>query len=245
MTEESFPPPFLPTLAFSNHDRIRRISTLKGNENLYKMSLLLQATTRGIPCFYNGEEIGLPQARLSHKDSLDAVCTPFKKLPKPLFRLINSILHSSIHRDECRTPIPWTPAPNGGFCPPGTVPWLPLQADFQKINIESQEKDPESTLQWFRKLITLRNSSQSLQTGKMEVLERFINGRRLPKKLLAYRRGIENQETSLEIYMNWGTKPIDLGKNLIGGKVLLRTAHPDEKENRLLLPKETGIVIKL
>ena len=54
-----------------------------------------------------------------------------------------------VGRDPARTPMPWSAAPNGGFCPPDVEPWLPL-GDVAAINVEAEREDPRSMLNLYR-----------------------------------------------------------------------------------------------
>ncbi|MBI9102338.1 MAG: hypothetical protein JEY99_07985 [Spirochaetales bacterium] len=247
-TETTFPDPWIPTLAFSNHDRIRRVSALNGNENLYKMSLLFQATARGIPCFYFGEEIGQPQAYINHKDSLDAVCAPFKKLPPFIFRRINRRFHSAIHRDECRTPMHWSPNPNGGFCPEAVTPWLPLQKDYPEINVENQEEELDSLLHWFQKLMEIRKATPSLYRGEIEIIEASHNCKKLPKRLLAYRKIDPASGSITAVYLNFSKNTEDTGVEVDSCIEIFSTNRIQEKnstkEKTIKIPPQSGLIVK-
>ena len=56
----------------------------------------------------------------------------------------------------------WTPT--GGFSSsPDT--WLPTNTNTDKINVESETGDPESTLELYRKLLALRRATPALNAG--------------------------------------------------------------------------------
>ena len=243
-TEKAFPPPWIPVTAFSNHDRIRRISNLRGDQELYKTSLLYQATVRAVPCFYYGEEIGLPQAVIPHKNSLDAVSFPFRKLPPFIFRMINRIFNSALHRDECRTPMPWNSGPNGGFCPEEVTPWLPLQKDYNRINVQDQAADPGSLLNWFRDLLKFRNTRDEIKFGDIELLECCCDGSPLPPGILAYRRSLDGGE-QLDIFLNLTKKDRNIPVQPKKTEILFSTGNTYKVDGRIFLPGSTGIVIKI
>jgi glycosidase len=60
-----------------------------------------------------------------------------------------------------RTPMPWTPGPNGGFTT-GT-PWEPLQPGWEEANVETLGAADGSILNRYRKLIRLREAHSVLQ----------------------------------------------------------------------------------
>jgi glycosidase len=87
-----------------------------------------------------------------------------------------------------RNPMPWTGGPNGGFTA-AARPWEKLQPGHERRNVAAQEADPESLLNYYRRLIRLRQSERalsrgavhSLETGREDVIawERSEAGRRL------------------------------------------------------------------
>lgn len=62
-----------------------------------------------------------------------------------------------------RTPMQWSSAVNGGFST--SVPWETLNGDWEENNVEVQNNDPESLLNWYRQLINLRNTHPALNSG--------------------------------------------------------------------------------
>jgi glycosidase len=60
--EKDFPAPYSPVYVFSNHDRRRSIRRLKDNMAKAKLLHVFQLTTRGVPCMYYGEEIGMSRS---------------------------------------------------------------------------------------------------------------------------------------------------------------------------------------
>lgn len=69
---------------------------------------------------------------------------------------------------ELRTPFPWTPQqPNAGFTAPGVKPWHPLTGDVVRFNVATEEAEPGSMLQLYRRLIRLHADSPALQHGRL------------------------------------------------------------------------------
>ncbi len=54
-------------------------------------------------------------------------------------------------RDNARTPVQWSGAENAGFTT-GT-PWLKVNSDYREINVAAQENDPDSVLNYYRRLV--------------------------------------------------------------------------------------------
>jgi maltose alpha-D-glucosyltransferase/alpha-amylase len=73
-------------------------------------------------------------------------------------------------RDGVRTPMQWTPDRNAGFSAsdPGRL-YLPILMDpiygYQALNVEQQQNNPSSLLQWTRKMIAIRKNHSVFGLG--------------------------------------------------------------------------------
>ena len=61
-------------------------------------------------------------------------------------------------RDNARTPMQWSGEENAGFTT-GT-PWLKVNPNYRRINVADQERDPDSVLRYYRRLIALRKCDE-------------------------------------------------------------------------------------
>lgn len=59
-------------------------------------------------------------------------------------------------RDNGRTPVQWSSAPNGGFTGPNVKPWMSVNPDFVTINAEDEVKDLNSPYHFWGKVLGLR-----------------------------------------------------------------------------------------
>ena len=76
--------------------------------------------------------------------------------------------------------MPWdNVAPNFGFTT--GLPWLPLAPEHRKLAVSLQERDPQSTLSWARRLFAARKESKALRFGDIEFLD-------APSPVLAFLR---------------------------------------------------------
>ena len=78
-------------------------------------------------------------------------------------------------RDNARTPVQWNAQVNAGFTT-GT-PWLKVHSDYKEINVAAQEKDPDSVLNYYRKLTAparLQNTKRYLLTAKQFLHIRIV-----------------------------------------------------------------------
>ena len=161
-----------------NHDEPRGASrflpsyaqTPDGIKMLGTISLLL----RGIPFIYQGQEIGMKNAKWNSMEEFDDISTKDQYHTAREAGLSDQEaleVCSRMSRDNARTPMQWTSGENGGFTK-GT-PWLKVNPLFKDVNVEAQEQDPDSVLNYYRKLVALRKSD--------ELKEVFTYGEFLPE----------------------------------------------------------------
>ena len=135
------------TWVLSNHDLTRHASRLgggaKGRARGRAVTLMLMALP-GSPYLYQGEEIGSEQ-----------VDVPPEQREDPIFARSEGAV---VGRDGCRTPIPWSPEiPGFGFTT--GEPWLPFAPDAATRNVARQLGQPESQLNWYRRVLRLRKDT--------------------------------------------------------------------------------------
>lgn len=226
--EKHFPEPLIPTLVFANHDRTRIITRLGASIEKAKLLALFQFTCRGIPFTYFGDEIGIPRVRIPLKQGKDAIAIQYGWLPQFLVDRSVEILN----RDECRTPMLWNEKSNAGFCADSARPWLPIAGSFKEINVEKQLAEPHSLLNFYKKVIRLRNETPALHSGSLEIAHDLCN-----KKILAYYR-IANGEKYV-ILLNMSRARVKNPVNDAG--ILLSTHHQNEAHQ--LQPFEGRVMI--
>jgi alpha-glucosidase len=106
-------------------------------------------TLRGTPFLYQGDEIGQVDGVVPKEEMLDPVGIRF---------------FPYAGRDPERTPMVWHGRPGGGFTAPGVRPWLPM-ADPTVCNVADQVGDLDSVLEFCRRVIAARRSSEDLAVG--------------------------------------------------------------------------------
>jgi len=134
-----------PLLVFDNHDNIRswdRFGDGVHNEEIARIVAALLLTSRATALLYQGEEIGQRTATPARvedvRDPIGITGWPKEK-----------------GRDGERTPMQWdTSNPQAGFSMnPRT--WLPLPPNYRTVNVQAESADPDSLLNWHRRLIAL------------------------------------------------------------------------------------------
>ncbi|MCB1650920.1 MAG: alpha glucosidase [Alphaproteobacteria bacterium] len=148
-----------PSWAFSNHDVVRAASRWHADGDGFshdprcsKMLIALLGALRGSVFLYQGEELGLPEAKLAYEDLQD----PWGKHLWPRWQ----------GRDGCRTPLPWDGAqPYGGFS--SGKPWLPMAQTHLPLSVAVQEDDKHSTLHFTRRYLKWRHGQAALRLGDL------------------------------------------------------------------------------
>jgi len=209
--EHAFPEPYTPTYVFGNHDRPRLSHRLDGHHYKAKLFATLQLTVRGVPFVYYGEEIGMGHYEIPLVHGLDPIAIRHRWLPQWLARYLTRF-GMLLNRDECRAPMQWHEGPHAGFTPEGATPWLALHPASNEINVDAQERDPESILHCYRGLLTLRKQSPALSAGRLELLDEGQRPVRLPPHVVAYRRVWEDahRHDTATVFLNFGRQPVDI-----------------------------------
>lgn len=220
-----------------NHDEPRGVSRFlpdyAQNADGAKMLGTVSVLLRGIPFIYQGQEIGMQNARWNSVDEFDDIST------KDQYRMAREAglsdaealaVCSAMSRDNARTPMQWKDAPQAGFT--SGTPWLKVNDNYPVINVEKEEEQPDSVLHYYRKLIALRKSE--------EYRELFTYGKFEPAyenadHVMAYYRILQGRRVL--VAANFGTDTIELDWEVPAKKVLLSNKKRTNAENKLILEK--------
>jgi alpha-glucosidase len=162
-------------LFIENHDKPRVVSTWGNDGEFWKQSATSMAAMyflmQGTPFIYQGQEIGMTNVQFSSLDDYDDVAV------KNLYRLKREegIPHQEImeiiwasSRDNSRTPMQWSSEENAGFTTGS--PWMKVNENYKKINVKMQEKDPDSILSFYKKMIKLKKDQDVFTYGTYDLL---------------------------------------------------------------------------
>jgi len=136
-----------PVWVMSNHDKVRaytRYADGKHDDDIAKIMAGMYLTLPGTPIMYYGEEIGMKNNDPTRKED---VKDPIGRLGWP----------EEKGRDGERTPMQWNNTPNAGFTT--GIPWLPVPMTYQTHNVATEQKDPNSILNFYRQLLALRHTN--------------------------------------------------------------------------------------
>lgn len=150
-----------------------------------KMLATFLLSLRGTPFLYQGQELGVPHPQnWSLEDYKDVETQRYYKqyvFPFPPCPLVSVLIPCREYdrrkkedpskepdmsdvmyaikkkgRDNARTPMHWDTTPNSGFTGPTVKPWLKLNDGYADINVVTQRRDPDSVLNYFRRMLHMR-----------------------------------------------------------------------------------------
>jgi oligo-1,6-glucosidase len=195
-------------VTLSNHDSPRQLS-IYGDEGQYrkesaKLIATFLLTTPGTPFLYQGEEIGMANVTFPRiEDYRDIeminrfrILTAEGLSPQAALDELQRL-----SRDNSRTPMQWSTAPNAGFT--DGEPWMGVNPDFTEINVEDQLNDPDSVFHYYRRLIAYRKQHPDLIYGEYRAVE---NSGLDPDLYIYSRTGLEK---TYWVLLNWGPNPQD------------------------------------
>lgn len=192
-----------PSWAFSNHDVVRSISRFYSQEinekyhrNPAKMLLSLICTLRGSIFLFQGEELGLYEAKIPEDITPDQMQDPWGIALYP----------KAMGRDGCRTPLPWNDQEEykGFSC---KKPWLPIPASHQGLSIETQNTDSNSCLNFTRDFLAWRHKYSAFFQGDID----FYNAE--DEKLLVFIRSDKQYAFLCVFNLSPEEKQLKLGEN--------------------------------
>ena len=229
-----------------NHEEQRRVYRFlpdyaqnpTGTKMLGTISVLL----RGIPFIYQGQEIGMQNAVWNTVDEYNDINTIDQyHTARDAGLTDKEALEacSRLSRDNARTPMQWNTQENAGFTT-GT-PWLKVNDNYTEINVETQDTDPDSVLNYYRKLIALRKSPAYKEV--------FAYGEFLPvyqntSSVMAYYRKTENQR--ILITANFGKEAVSLTLEYPVKQILLSnmaSAEPSLPSNDIITLNSCEVLV--
>lgn len=164
------------SLFWNNHDLPRMISRW-GNDGQYrvesaKMLAILLHMQKGTPYIYQGEEIGMTNTAItdiSQARDIETINMYHERLANGYAK--EDIIHSINvkGRDNARRPVQWNHHAFAGF---STVePWIAVNDNYEKINVEQALADPDSIFYTYQKLIALRKANPIMIWGDFELVD--------------------------------------------------------------------------
>lgn len=194
-------------LFIENHDKARVVSTWGNDQDYWRESATAFATMyflmQGTPFIYQGQEIGMTNVQFASIEDYDDVSA------KNMYRLRREagVPHQEIMeiiwasgRDNSRTPMQWSDVANAGFTT-GT-PWLKVNPNYKQINVEAQQQDPASILNFYKKMIRLKKQYEVFTYGTYDLVLKD------DPQIFAYTRTLNDEKVI--VITNLSTQPASI-----------------------------------
>jgi alpha-glucosidase len=179
-----------PLFVFDNHDNVRswnRYGDGVHDQAIARILATTLLTSRATALMYYGEEIGMvtstPTRKEDVKDPIGITGWPKEK-----------------GRDGERTPMQWDSSKDAGFSDAAKT-WLPVASDYKTVNVKAEESEPDSLLNWHKKLITMRRDDPTLRDGKQIMIDQTN-----PSVLSYVREGVAGNP-AVVVAMNFTAQP--------------------------------------
>ena len=184
-----------PVYVISNHDIVRsydRYGDGQHNDQIAKVMAALYLTLRGTPIMYYGEEIAMkttpPTRKEDVKDPIGQRGWPREK-----------------GRDGERTPMQWDGIENAGFSK--ATPWLPVPPAYKTHNVAAESRQPDSVLEFYKKVLKLRHTDRALLDGSYTPLNES------DQNVFSYLRSYKGEVVLVALNMSASTQKVPLSKN--------------------------------
>ena len=228
-----------------NHDEPRGVSRFLpeyarnplGTKMLGTVSVLL----RGIPFIYQGQEIGMQNAvwnDVKEYNDINTIDQYNLAISAGLSDKEALAVCSKMSRDNARTPVQWSDSDNAGFTTGS--PWLKVNSNYKDINVQNQENDPDSVLNYYRKLVATRKSPEYKEVFTYGVFEPAYED---TEYVMAYYRVSDNQRILVAANFGKDAKTIEL-KFPVKKVVLSNVGRKEINEVSLKLDSCEVIVIE-
>jgi alpha-glucosidase len=186
------------TWVLSNHDVVRHVTRYGGGAvglARARAALLAMLALPGGAYLYQGEELGLEELEVAPEQRQDPTW----------------LRGGGVGRDGCRVPLPWAgDEPPFGFGPGQGQPWLPQPDSWRDLTVAAQERDPGSTLSFYRQALRTRREATEALPDDVALLE-------TGPETLAFVRG-----GGLVCVLNCGSSPTPLPAQ--AGELLIASA---------------------
>jgi alpha-glucosidase len=197
-----------PYYFFSNHDQARtwdRYGDGVHNDQIAKLMAALLLTTRATTQMYYGEELGMrttpPTRKEDVKDPVGRTGWPKDK-----------------GRDGERTPMQWDGSQNAGFSNASKT-WLPVPPSYAQYNVAAEDRNPDSILNFYKRVIAMRRDLPALRDGD------YVAVNRDDQSVLAYLRKRPDGKDSVLVALNMSAEPRTVSFKLAGFGVPAKSAH--------------------
>ena len=165
------------SIFLANHDQSRVLDRIGNPDAQYrvasaKLISTFLLTMRGTPYIYNGDEIGMINAGFKNINEFKDIQTINEyKFQEKNGGDLNALMKRFIRysRDNSRTPFQWSDEANAGFTT--GQPWIEVGDSYKSINLNNQENDPQSCVNYFRKMTKFRKENPVFTYGDYSLID--------------------------------------------------------------------------
>jgi oligo-1,6-glucosidase len=221
------------SIFLGNHDQPRMVSHWGNDSPAFrelssKMLTTFIMTMKGTPYAYYGDELGIPNIKFDKISDYRDIATinKYKHLViegSDTAAFLDEQKRTS--RDNGRTPFQWDSSANAGFTT-GT-PWLKVNPDYPNVNAAAQDKDPNSVLNYFRKITQLRKENLVLVYGKYTLLDKDN------PDVYAYTRELDDKKLLILLNFKSITGSVKTGLDLSKAKPVMGNYASPSKDGTL------------
>lgn len=227
------------SLFWSNHDQPRPLSrfvspdTEEERVRAAKMLAAAMHLLKGTSFIYQGEEIGMTNAPFTSIMELRDIesIRYYEEAEKAGIKekAWDAILKKG--RDNARTPMQWEDSVNAGFS--DATPWLAVNENYHKINVEKALADTDSIWYFYQKLIAFKSGNDTAIYGDYKELYSEMEA------VFAYRR--ELAEEAFDVICNFTKKEIAFDWKQYSGKEIYFHNY-DNRSESVLRPYEVRVI---
>src|SRR5699024_1130646 len=193
---------------------------------------------QGTPYIYQGQEIGMTNVQFNSIEDYDDVkmknyYQQERIAGRPHEESMQVIWKNG--RDNSRTPMQWTKESQAGFTT--GLPWMKVNPNYPDINVEQNLNDPDSIYHYYRKMIELRKSSDTLIYGTYDLIVEDH------EQVYAYTRTLDDDRYVIIVNMFDQETRLDLSGEMTFTNLKMSNYHLDDElnPNMTLRPYEARV----
>lgn len=208
------------SLFWGNHDLPRAVSRYGDDGTNRVASAKMLATLlhlmEGTPFIFQGEEIGMTNARFTSIEQYRDLET----INLHRIQMADGVTEADFltgaranSRDNARTPMQWSADANAGFTTGD--PWISLNSNYHDVNVTRDRADPMGVFARYRELIALRRKHRIIRHGDFRLIladhaQIFAFERRFEKTRLFVLCNFSGTPAAANLPNDWSSDAIDL-----------------------------------
>lgn len=228
-------------LFIENHDQPRRVSTWGDDQNYWYESATSHAIVyflqQGTPFIYQGQEIGMTNYPFESVETFNDVAVVNEyNIVKSQNGDVSALLekHKMENRDNSRTPMQWNNQTNSGFSEHS--PWFPVNPNYKTINVADQQQDPNSILNFYKSLITLKKSDDIYTYGTFDLVDKNN------EQVFAYTRTLNNKKVLIVANLTNQTATFKYDNSINQDNILLHNYKNEAIDINAIKPFEAFVL---